>query len=33
MDLIRTVEGLREQGQLGPTAGAFGAPDLSLIHI
>ena len=31
MDLIRTVEGLREQGQLGPTAGAFGAPDEVLL--
>ena len=27
MDVIRTVEGLREMGHLGTTAGAFGAPD------
>ena len=31
MDLIRTVEGLREQGHLGPTAGAFGSPDEVLL--
>ena len=31
MDLIRTVEGLREQGQLGTTAEAFGAPDEVLL--
>ena len=31
MDLIRMVEGLREQGQLGPTAGPFGAPDEVLL--
>ena len=27
MDVIRTVEGLRQMGHLGATAGAFGAPD------
>lgn len=31
MDVIRTVEGLREHGQLGVTAGAFGAPDEVLL--
>ena len=31
MDLIRTVEGLRKQGHLGPTAEAFGAPDEVLL--
>ena len=31
VDLIRTIEGLREQGQLGLGAGAFGAPDEVLL--
>ncbi len=31
MDVIRTVEGLREQGHLGVTATAFGAPDELLL--
>ena len=31
MDVIRTVEGLRKQGHLGASAGAFGAPDEVLL--